>query len=391
MRKTLTILISLGILLAGIAFSALLWITKPEAEKEATIQNLPTAEVIPIEPRKVTFNVPSQGIVEADRRARLAAEVAGKVVKVSDKFEAGFQVEEGAELVTIDAVDYEAAVAQAEATLADAKSALAGEEARAVQAERDVQRLGSGSATDLALRKPQLASAKGKVESAKVMLEKAKTDLERTVVRAPFDAIIASTMTEIGSYLTPGMEVAEVFETSPYEVRLPLSIDEVAFLQTDSNGNPTGEVQLTTTAAGQTRTWNARIVRTEGEVDRETRSIHVVAEIESKGDSGLGPRPGLFVQAEIPSREIPNATKIPFSAFLDLDTVVVIDPDNRVRFRTVEVIHREGDDVYVTGGIEKGDRVCITELPDVVEGTEVEPRLATIDNESDATSEKPKS
>src|SRR5690606_3350726 len=58
MRKILTILTSIGILLAGIAFSVLLWITKPEAEKDPPVGKLPTAEVIPVEPRKVSFNIP---------------------------------------------------------------------------------------------------------------------------------------------------------------------------------------------------------------------------------------------------------------------------------------------------------------------------------------------
>lgn len=390
MKRTLTIVVSIGIILAGIGLSVLLWITRPEAVKEAPVDKLPTAEVIPVEKRAVSFDIPSQGIVEADRRARLAAEVAGKVVEVSAKFEAGYQVEKGTELVKIDTVDYEAAVAQARATLAEAKAALASEQARATQAEEDVRRLGSGSATDLALRKPQLESAKGRVESAEAMLAEAENDLERAVIRAPFDAIIASTMTEVGSYLSPGMEVTEVFATSPYEVRLPLSVDEVAFLQTDKAGNPTGSVTITATAAGRTNEWKGEIVRTEGEVDRDTRSVHIVAKIESTEGSGLGPRPGLFVQAAIPSREIPNVAKVPFSAFLDLDTVVVIDPDDRVRFRDIEVIHREGEHVYISGGIEKGDRVCITELPDVVEGTKVQTRLATVDDESDNTLPAPK-
>jgi len=198
-------------------------------------------------------------------------------------------------------------------------------------------------------------------------------------------------MTEIGSYLTPGMEVAEVFGTSPYEVRLPLSVDEVAFLNTDAEGNPTGSVEVSTSAAGETRKWTANIVRTEGEIDRATRSVHVIAEIGADGSGkGMAPRPGMFVQASIPSREMPDVAKIPFSAFLDLDRVTVVDPDDRIRFRSVKVVHREGEDVYVSSGLEKGDRVCVTELPDVIEGTRVSAVLIKIDEASDEALSSPR-
>ena len=391
MKKLLKVILGIGIILAGVAISVLLWITRPEAIKDERVEKLPTVEVMPVDLRNVTFAIPSQGVIEADKRVRLSAEVAGKVVDVAEEFEVGNRVTKGTALITLDKTDYEAALAQARATLADALATLASEEARAAQAVLDVSRMSSRAASDLALRKPQLKSAEGRVESAKASISKAENDLKRTVITAPFDAIISSTMTEVGSYLAPGMEVAEVFGTSPYEVRLPLSIDEVAFMDTDAEGNPSGTAEIRTSAAGETRSWIGNIVRTEGEIDRATRSIHVIAEISAdESGKGLAARPGMFVQASIPSREIPGVARIPFSAFLDLDQVTVVDPDNRIRFRRVEVIHREGEDVYVSGGLEKGDRVCITELPDVVDGTLVIPVSTKIDEASDENLPSPR-
>lgn len=391
MKKLLKVILGLGIILAGIGLSTLLWITRPEAVKDERVEKLTTVEVMPVELRAAVFQIPSQGIVEADRRVRMAAEVAGKVVDVADEFEVGTRVSEGTTLLTIDRTDYEAALAQAHASLAEAQAALASETARAVQAQRDVSRLGSSIVSELALRKPQLKSAQGRVDSAQAAVTKAEGDLRRTVLKAPFDAIISSKATEIGSYLAPGMEVAEVFGTSPYEVRLPLSVDEVAFLNTDEEGNPIGSIEVLTSAAGESSSWTANIIRTEGEIDRTTRSIHVIAEIGAdESGKGMAPRPGMFVQASIPSREIRDLAKIPFSAFLDLESVAVVDPDDRIRFRKVDVVHRDGDDVFVSSGLENGDRVCITELPDLVEGTHVSAVLMKVDNSSDETASAPK-
>ena len=103
-------------------------------------------------------------------------------------------------------------------------------------------------------------------------MRKAERDLERTKIFAPYDAIVAKTYTEVGSYLVPGAQIAEVYESGPYEVRLPLSVDEASFLQTGPNGEWTGTAEVRATVAGSTRRWKADIIRSEGEFDRDTRS-----------------------------------------------------------------------------------------------------------------------
>lgn len=370
-------LIGAGILAAGFAVAVLLWITRPEPEKNQEEDNLPATNVMIVEKGTHVFRIPSQGIVEADRRTRLAAEVGGKVASVSEKFEVGQRVTTEDVLVQLDDTDYKAGLAAARSALADAEAALANEEARARQAEADWRKLGrGGDPPDLVARKPQLRSARSRVESAGAEVERAAANLARATIRPPYEAVIASTSTELGSYLAPGGPVAEIFATGPYEVRLPLSIDEAGFLRTDASGSPTGGAELSASAAGITRSWGAEIIRSEGEIDRETRSLFVVARVgDEQTEAGVKMRPGLFVRASIEGRRVPGIAAIPFRAFRDLDTVLVVDPDDKLRFRDVTVLHREGEAVYVSGGLEQGERVILTEMPDVVEGMRVDPRL----------------
>ncbi|MEC5127977.1 efflux RND transporter periplasmic adaptor subunit [Verrucomicrobiales bacterium BCK34] len=392
MKRFLKFFTGLGILAFAIGCVALLWLTKPEAGKKEDLVSLPVVEVLPVTVASETFDIPSQGIVRANRRTMLASEVAGKVEEVDALFELGSIVKKGTTLLQVEPSNYIAALAQAKSFLADAESALASEQARADQGARDWRKLGSGGEpSDLVLRKPQLASAKALVESARANQEKARLDLERTAIKAPFDAVIASTSTEVGSYLSPGATVAELFETEPYEVHLPLSVDELAFLQSDSEGNLVGEATLTATASGITRNWTGRIIRSSGEIDRATRSLHLIVEIGSPTSAGgIVMRPGLFVEAAVKGREIENVIAIPFRAFLDLNRVVTVDPDNKLRFRNVTVLHREGDTVYVTAGLSPGERVCLTELPDMVEGMSVEVKTVSADSdEPERAAEKP--
>lgn len=378
MKRFLRVIIGAGIVLGAIAFSVILWITKPVAEQKKNVEVLPVAEYMTVNFGEKVFELPSQGIVEADRRTQLSAEVAGKVIEVSNAFESGEQVAKGEILIKIDPTDYEAAVAQAASSIADAEAGLAAEEAKAEQAMRDWRKMGrSGEPTDLLARKPQLKSARARVASTKAALAKAENDLTRATIRAPYDCIIARTSTELGSYLAPGAMVAEVYAVSPFEVRLPLSVDDAAFLPGASQGKLSGKAEIRAVAAGKVRRWDAKIVRSEGEIDRETRSLYLVAEIGDAIDSdGIEIRPGLYVDATIPSRTLSGVTTIPFRAFRDLTEVVVITEDNTIDFREVTVLHREGDYVYVNEGLKEGERVSLTELPDLISGMKVDARPA---------------
>lgn len=392
MKRFLKILVGLGILGFGIAVSAILWVNRPVAEKKQEEAVLPVVRVAPIEFREHVFPLSSQGVVEADRRTMIAAEVAGRVLEVSPDFEVGSRVsgKSGKPLVQIDPVDYEAALAQAKSTLEEAESVLANEEARSKQARSDWEKLGrSGEPPELVARKPQLESAEARVKAAEAAVRKAESDLARTRITVPYEAVVAKTYTEKGNYLVPGAQVAEVYEAGPYEVRLPLSVDEASFLRTGPDGEWTGTAEVRATVAGSTRRWNADIIRSEGEFDRETRSLYLVARIgDPKDPEGIEVRPGLFVQATIPSRAEPDVAEISAKAFRVVDEgeqVVVVDEDNLIRFREVKVVRRDREVVYVRGGIREGDRACLTELPDLIEETEVDPVPAATPEDGDAT------
>jgi multidrug efflux pump subunit AcrA (membrane-fusion protein) len=133
-------------------------------------------------------------------------------------------------------------------------------------------------------------------------------------------------------------------------------------------------VKIQAETAGKRATWTGDIVRTEGEVDRQSRSVYLVAEVSAQSDDGSATlQPGQFARAGIPSREITNLAAIPFSAFLDLERVTIVDEENKLRIRTTEVVFREGETVYISGGPKEGERLCITELSRMIEGDQVEP------------------
>lgn len=361
------IILSVLILALGVGVAIVLFKTKPVAEKVAPTPVLPAVEILVAAAADELIAVVTQGLVQPRTTTTLASEVVGRVLSVSEKFRAGGRFEEGETLLQIDDSDYVAAFAQAEATLADARLTLELEGARAGQALRDWKKMGSDKEPgDLVLRKPQIESANARVKAASAAVDKARRDLDRTRVKAPYAARVRAHLVDLGAYLVPGAPVAEIYAAPPYEIRLPLSLEES--LQADLA--PGTSVVFGSSIAGERREWRGTLTRQEGQVDRASRSLHVVAEIEPDAD-GLSPDPGYFLEARIEGRVVPGAFRVPRRAFVDDRTLLLVAADDTLEFRQVTVARIDGRDALVTGGIDPGERICTTSLAMPVAGTRV--------------------
>ncbi len=368
MRKVFVILLCLVAVGGGVAATVGLYLSRPKAKIEPTEKINPLVEVLPVSAEDVRVKLPSQGLIEAKHTTTLAAEVGGKIISISDKFEAGGEFAEGEVMLEIDPADYAANLAQSKSNFEEARMALESEQARATQAERDWKSLGNGKqASDLTLRKPQLASAEAKVDAAEAAIAKAERDLERTKLKAPYAARIERTQTDLGAYVGTGSPLASIYSLGPYEVRLPLSLDDFAFVEQSSGGQPEADAELSVSAAGKTFTWKSEVVRTEGQIERSSRSVFLVAEVTNDKDAATLLQPGLFVEAQVDGITLKSVFRVPLQAFHDLDHVIVVSPDNKLYFREVEVIRREGGDAIVGKGLKTGERILMTEMADVVE------------------------
>jgi multidrug efflux pump subunit AcrA (membrane-fusion protein) len=137
------------------------------------------------------------------------------------------------------------------------------------------------------------------------------------------------------------------------------------------------DVLLSAEIGGRRYQWKGRIVRTEGTLDPQTRMITAVARIEDPyaraDDSDRPPLSmGLFVSAEIRGRTIDDLYELPRSALRERDgAVVIVDDEQRLRLRRVEVLRTERERVWIAAGLTPGERVVITPLDVFVEGSVV--------------------
>ncbi len=212
---------------------------KPEPLPEAAADPI-LVEVIKAEPKAMKLTVHSQGTVAPKREIELVAEVAGRITLTTENFVSGGFATAGELLVQIDPRDYQLAKIQANARVKEAEQILATERGRARQAKREWRNLGNTDANDLFLRKPQLAAAEAQVAAAKADLAKADLNIERSRITLPFDGRIRTTKVNLGQYVTPGISVAQVFDTGTAEIRLALTDREASLLALPLSPSPTG-------------------------------------------------------------------------------------------------------------------------------------------------------
>ena len=383
MKRTLMIALPLVLVLAAAAVAVAMFLARPEAETQIPEAVVPLVRVQEVVPEDLRLTVKSQGTVSPRTESTLVPEVAGRVIEVAPGFVSGGYFAAGDVLLRIDPHDYRRAVVQAEAQVAQAELRLAQEEAEAEISAREWKDLDGGEATPLTLHVPQLAQAKAAVAAAEAALEKAARDLDRTEIRALYEGRVRTKSADVGQYVTPGTPLGVIYAVDYAEIRLPLPDRDLAFIDLpfDYRGaadpRPGPKVILSAEFAGRRHEWEGRIVRTEGEIDPRTRMVHTVVRIKDPYGPGKDPNraplaAGLWVEAEITGRRVEGATTLPRSAVRDNDQVLIVDGDDRLRFRTVEILRRTSAEVVVTGGLEAGERVCLSPLTVVTDGMHVQ-------------------
>ena len=335
------------------------------------------------------LTVISQGTVRPRTESQLVAEIDGRVIWVAPSFAQGGFFEAGDVLVRVDPFDYEQALVSARSQLAQAHLRLAEEEAEAEIAQREWETLGRGDPRELALRKPQLEDARAAIAAAEAAVERAERDLERADIPAAYAGRVRTKDVDIGQYVRRGDTLATVYAVDIAEIRLPLPDGELAYLDlpmsyrgAERQAQP--DVTLRATFAGEAHVWTGRIVRTESEIDEVSRMVHAVAEVADPYAQGSNPnRPplavGMYVEAEIGGRTARGVAVLPREALRGRDQVLVVLPDDRLEFRSVDVLRASAESVIVEAGLQPGELVVVSPLDTPTDGMLVQ--LADADPE----------
>ncbi len=392
MRLLLQILLPIVVLLGGAYGAKALIEARAEPEKQAIEVPPPLVQVIEVQPKGLRLTVKAEGTVVPRTQTELVPEVSGRVIWVSPSLASGGFFDKDEVLLKVDRREYELAVVRARSAVAQAKLSLAMEEEEASLARKEWESLGEGEPTPLTFRELQVAEAKAMLASSAASLAQAQYDLERTFVKAPYAGRLRTKSVDVGQFVTRGTAVARIYAVDYAEIRLPIPDQQLAYVDVplafrgeaaEARGP---KVVIRARFAGREHRWEGRVVRTEAEIDPQSRMVQVVARVAKPYDQGgrRGRPPlavGMFVEAEIQGRWVPSVTALPRGALRDNGQVYVIEPGGRLEFRSIDILRAERRRVLVRSGLKAGERVCISNLEAAVDGmrvTVVEPEPVSV-------------
>ena len=387
-----------AVLIAAFLVSVALGQFKSEPPKLATPDiSLPVKTIIATE-RDKQFWIYSQGTVTPRTSIVLVAEVSGAILQVARNYVVGGVFKKGEVILELDSTEYEVRVSRAKANLARSMTKMTLEEARAIQAAEEWDRTGQPrtKAPALSLRTPYLHEAKAEVEQAKSELLQADKLLEKTLVRAPYDAMISSKSVDLGSFVTVGSQLGELFAIDRAEVRLSITDRDLALLAEDpmvsdasfdtNLGVPSAakEITLSSQFKGRKQYWSANIIRSEGVIDPKNRSRYWVAQIDDpyglyKSSSNPQLTVGSFVSAKIPAAKHSGIFAIPRNALYNNNQLAIVDhvegdeQSKRLSFQSVHIYSYDDEHAYIDSGLTNGTEIIITPIGIPIEGMLVAP------------------
>ncbi|GAA5315612.1 MAG: efflux RND transporter periplasmic adaptor subunit [Candidatus Pelagadaptatus aseana] len=375
-------IIAIAVLAGFLLLSYLIASNKPQGKFRPQGTQIELAvEAYTVQSQSYQFQLDSFGNVQPRTQSLLVAQVSGQIVNINPAFRDGGFFKAGDVLINIDDRDYLASVNMAKAELMQAKLSLAEEKARANQALIDWQRLGNGEqATDLVLRKPQLAVAEAQILSAEANYEKAKLDLQRTKITAPYNGRVKTKNVDIGQFVNSNAQLATIFATDVLEVRLPLKNSDLPFITLpenfqDAQSRPEHYPNVIIGSdLGSYQEWRGKIVRTEAAIDDDSHQLYVVAQIDKpfvKDDKHVSPlKIGQYVTATIEGSKLSDVLIIPNGSIYQGSYVYTVRDD--VLQRQPVTIGFQNDSVaFIESGLNAGDRLVTSPLGQVTSGTRV--------------------
>ncbi|MCP4748481.1 MAG: efflux RND transporter periplasmic adaptor subunit [Desulfobacteraceae bacterium] len=368
-QRAIQALLAVCILIAGIVIFSILKESRSSVELNKPDIPLPSVQTIKTGTGPQVVSLNGYGTVSPIHKISLVPQVAGKIIEISPSLVNGGAFEKEDVLLRIDPQDYEIAVTLAEANLKDAENKYAQVKQEAGAARDEWRELhGKTVPPPLVAKQPQLAAALSRLDAAGAELRKARLQLERTALKAPFDGRVSEKLADMGQYTTAGQKLATLFATYAVEIVVPMAFEDLAWFHvpgfTHGDG-PGAPADVRAQVAGRIKSWGARVVRAEGVLDEQTRMVNIVLRV----DEPYATRPplavGLFTEVTIKGNTLAEATLIPRSALRENNQVWVIENEDRLIFRNVEVARINTHGALISKGLSNGEQVVTSSLKGV--------------------------
>jgi len=336
-------------------------------------------ETVPATRADTPVAIRALGAVMPAREAVLRPRVSGMITDQHSSFEPGGFFEAGQFMVQIDRADYEQTIRQRESDLARARATLQIEKGDQAVAREELELLEVDIPEinrELILRMPQVNQAQAEVDSATAALERAQLDLDRTRIAAPFDGHVVSRAVAVGNNISAGDELATFIGADRYWVEVAVPVASLRWIKapvtTDEPG-PHARVRYPR-AWGPDASREGRVSQLVGRLEEGSNLARVIVSIpdplarlpENEGQPEL--ILDAYVNVEIIGATLEDCFLVSRDHVREGDVVWVMNDENRLEIKEVEIAYRGREHAYVTSGLDDGDRVITTNLQTPVRG-----------------------
>ena len=310
---------------------------------------------------------------------KVQARVSGKVV---EKYVQGGQyVTEGQPLYRIDSRQYESAVLNAQATLAQS-------EANLNNAVTDLYRYQELLKSDaiaeqtVANQQAQVNAYEAAAAANAALLKKAQEDLDDTVVYAPMTGQLSVDDVAVGTYVTAGNTTLVTLGSSN-PIYAQFSIAEAEFLKfagikSLQQGDINSHVDVSLTLSDGTEyPLTGTIAETDRALSDSTGTLTLKALFENPNGILL---PGMFARVKLTGEMLPNAILVPQRAVQQLlgkSFVMVVNGEGKSEARTVTIGDKGGSYYIIKDGVDASDIVVVEGLSNLQEGRELSVTMVT--------------
>ncbi|MCZ6671984.1 MAG: efflux RND transporter periplasmic adaptor subunit [Verrucomicrobia bacterium] len=383
-----TLIVIVLILVLGGGVSLLLLWTGPELAPEEKTSSAKIVQTIPLVPHTHSVAVSAFGSVIPARTVIIKPQVSGQVVWQSDAIIIGGHVREGDELIRIDPKDYELALSEVRSNLEQARFEREVESGRQVIALREWNELQSDLDMEdvnrsLVLREPHLRRAEALMEKATNDIEIAELHLSRTVIQAPFNAMVVKESVEVGQLLSPGSEICELAGTDEFWIQVSLPFSQLKWIKFPEAGQLGAEARvILDTGDGESTVWKGRVVRLLSDLDPLGRMARLVVSVSDPlglqdSESELPLLLGSYVEVKIDAGELEDTLTIPREAMHEGNQIWIVGADLLLRVLPATVLWSEKETVIISNNLEKGDQLIVSDLRVALPGMEVAPQPST--------------
>ncbi|WP_413701137.1 efflux RND transporter periplasmic adaptor subunit [Psychromonas sp. KJ10-10] len=406
----------IGILIGAIIL-ALSIIFKTSPVVKAKTDKAKLVQIVLLQKQLVAPQIKAFGRIEPKHIWKGIAEVNGKITYRHPKLETGRILPAGTLVLRIDPLEYELKLAQAEANLNTSKTQLK----RLIQQQKNIQlslqierqklslidqeykrkqtlqQKGLLSASDVDIQKHALLVQRNLVQELTGTLDLIPDDkrviqseisvnedhikdayrqLQNTRFNLPFDARIATVNIETEQAVSNGSVLFEAHQIGKVEVKAEFSLQDAQLLMQSISEEPVEQsflsieqlelsAQISLTLGNTQHHWPAQVTRISETITVEQGTIGFYLEAEQFfSQAGLIKKPpltqGMFVSASITGFQSKQFV-VPERA-LHGDLLYIMDKNQRLQLRQVEILFRIDSGVAVSGNLQEGDQLVLNDL-----------------------------